>query len=118
MSWLVLPQLAVSIPKPAPSCGCIFNGSSQNCVMQRPKWLIRPGSVDPRQMPGWTERTVRGLSLQDLLSEMAGFATNTYPYKLCEVELRRREGATARLALGIAFASLIVSIVAVAMKAG
>lgn len=71
--------------------------------------MIRPGSVEPKQIPGWNERAVRGLKLEALLEQMQGFASNTLPHRLCEVELRRREGWVARWALAISMLALLVS---------
>ena len=84
--------------------------------MMRPKWLIRPGSVRADQIPAWDERAVRGLSLFDLLAQMQGFQSNSVPYRLCEIELRRREGWVARWALGTSIVALVVSMIALALK--
>lgn len=84
--------------------------------MQRPKWLIRPGSVKADQIPAWDERAVRGLSLFDLLAQMQGSQPNTVPFRMCEIELRRRESWVARWALGTSMLALLISIVAIALK--
>ena len=84
--------------------------------MQRPKWLIRAGSVKADQIPAWDERAIRGLSLFDLLAQMQGFQNHTVPYRLCELELRRREGWVARWALATSMLALVVAIVAIILK--
>ena len=85
-------------------------------MMQRPKWLIRPGSVKADQIPAWDERAVRGLSRFDLLAQMQGFQPNSVPFRLCEIELRRREGWVARWALGTSMLALLISIAAIVLK--
>ena len=84
--------------------------------MQRPKWLIRSGSVKADQIPGWTERAVRGLSLSDLLTLMEGFYPNSLAHRLCELELRRRESWVPRWALGVSILALAVAVAAIILK--
>ena len=84
--------------------------------MQRPKWLIRAGSVKANQIPVWTERAVRGLSLFDLLNLMQGFDRNSLQCRMCDVELRLRESWVPRWALATSMIALVVSIVAIVVS--
>lgn len=78
--------------------------------------MIRAGSISHSQNPDVSERTARALSYMDLLTEIAGTNPSTARHILFAAELRRREGRTGRLALGISFLSLVVSFSALVSK--
>lgn len=74
----------------------------------RMPWEIR-GTVSASQMPDKSPRTLRRLSDADLYGFIAGWKEGSEDWIAGQVELRRRENATARMALWISFASLIVA---------
>jgi hypothetical protein len=71
----------------------------------------RRGLVDYQQMPNMKPATIARLSDRDLYQLLADHASNSSTHIAGQAELRRRENRTARLALWIAFGSLVVSIV-------
>ncbi len=79
-------------------------------------WSVR-GRVHLGQLPDASLSTLKRLSTDDLTSWTAGWRQGTDLRMRGEMELRRREGFTARLALVIAFLSLMVSIANAAIKA-
>lgn len=85
--------------------------------MMRPLWMIRAGSVQRSNMPAIDERTARGLSYLDLLGEIAGTTPGHSRHLLFQAELRRRESSTARLSLAVSVLALLVSFVALLVKA-
>ena len=82
--------------------------------MQLP-WDKR-GSIEYRQMPNTKPETIARLSDRDLYQLLADHVSNSSTHIAGQAELRRRENYTARLALWIAFGSLVVSIVGVWLK--
>jgi hypothetical protein len=64
----------------------------------------------------YTTRNVRLLSDEDLHWAL-GIKPDAYIRSIVQAEVRRREGWVARWALGISLAALLVSIVALAVKA-
>jgi hypothetical protein len=69
-------------------------------------------------MPDGRPETLRRLSDYDLFRYVAGFHEGTAAHLAGTVELRRRENSTARWALGVSFASLVVSAISIALKIG
>lgn len=75
-------------------------------------WTIR-GTVDVADLPthdGMTVEIARRLSDQHLHLYPEYRTMDRVGRSIVQAELRRREGWTARLALGISFAALIVSV--------
>lgn len=72
-------------------------------------WSLR-SRVSPNQMPNSKLETLQRLSTDDLMQWTAGWKKGSDSRLRGEYEIRRREGFTARLALTIAFLSLVVSI--------
>lgn len=75
----------------------------------------RRGTVAYGQMPDMKPETIRRLSDADLFQLLAGHVSTSAPHIAGQAELRRRENATARWALGVSFLSLIVATVAVVL---
>lgn len=71
----------------------------------------------PNQMPDYRPSTLRQLPPEQLYLLVAQEGANTMQGVAGRVEMRRRENATARWALGVSILSLIVSAVAIAMRA-
>lgn len=65
--------------------------------------------LDPDKMPDYSLHCLRRLSDDDLIQVTCGWAEGTPQKRLAEFEIKRREGRTARLAVAIAFLSLVVS---------
>ena len=70
------------------------------------------GSVRYDQMPNTSPETVKGLSDDDLLRLVADHRPNTLPHLADQFEIKRRENATARMAVAISFMSLGVAALA------
>lgn len=68
------------------------------------------------RLPNFELRSIRRLSDDDLIEALASWKPESPHRKRAEFELRRREGRTARLALIIAFASLIASIAGIVVS--
>ena len=79
------------------------------------RWDKR-GTIDYTQMPNMRPETIARLSDHDLFRLIADHQSHNAVHIAGQAELRRRENRTARLALIIAFASLITSIVGVWLK--
>ena len=70
------------------------------------------GSVRLDQMPDTSPETLKGLSDHDLFRFVAGHKPGTEPHLAGQSEIKRRENATARMAVGISILSLCVAILA------
>lgn len=78
---------------------------------------VRRGSVDLSQMADLESNTLKGLSDSDLYAFVSGWKDGTPQWIAGQVELSRRENATARWAVAVSTMSLIVSIAALALSA-
>lgn len=78
------------------------------------KRRLRP--ISYHQLPSVTLRNLRLLPDDELLHLAQSRGLGSVERLTCDVEIKRREGRTARLALAISFLSLVVSVASAVLK--